>query len=44
MKEGSTIEEHMAHIKLLLSKLADLDEVVEDKVLAQIVLGSLPSS
>lgn len=29
MKEGSTIEEHMARIELL-SELADLDEEVED--------------
>lgn len=44
MKEGMTIKEHMARIELLLSELADLDEEVEDKVLAQIILRSLPSS
>lgn len=44
MKEGTTIEEHMARIELLLSDLADLNEEVEDKILAQIVLSSLPSS
>lgn len=42
MKEGTSIEEHMLRIELLLSELADLDEEVEERILAQIVLSSLP--
>lgn len=44
MKDGCTIEEHMARTELILAELADLDEEVEDKVLAQIMLCSLPTS
>lgn len=34
----------MSHIELLLLELTDLDKEVKEKILAQIVLGSLPST
>lgn len=44
MKEGTTIEQFLIELDLIVVQLSDIDEEVEDKALIHIVLKGLPPS